>query len=96
MLDAESIGPEARCEMRCHFAYVANAFRAFVDTPEIESLAHHVDEIAPVPAAGVEDSHSGREPALEKLIEEIDVDFAELFAKTRRGISHVGQATSLE
>ncbi len=32
-----------------------------------------------MPAAGVDDPHAGRDAPLENLIEEVDVDLAELF-----------------
>jgi len=41
-------------------------------------FAEEVDEIAAVAAAGVEDVHSGSDSAAEDLIEEVDVDGAEL------------------
>jgi hypothetical protein len=43
--------------------------------------AHEVVHVTPVAAAGVEDAHTGCDPAARDLIEQVDVDIAELRAE---------------
>jgi len=52
---------------------------------DLASLAQKVDEIAPEAAARIEDTHSGMDAATEKLIEEVDINGAELLLKRRHG-----------
>src|SRR5262249_17426803 len=60
----------------------------FVDAPDIEARAHEEDEVAPGAAPGVEHLHATGDPAAEQLIEQVDVDIAELFAQARRWLHH--------
>jgi hypothetical protein len=50
-----------------------------VDGEYLASLAEQVDEVAPVAASGVDDGHAGLDVAAKDLIEEVDIDLAELF-----------------
>ena len=45
---------------------------------DVEAVREQVDEVAPVAAAGVEHAHAGRDPPAQQLVEQIDVDVAEL------------------
>ena len=50
-----------------------------VDAADVITLAQEVDEVAPRPAAGVENPHRQVKAPLEGLVEEVDVDAAEPF-----------------
>jgi len=54
-----------------------------IDGERFATLAKQVDEIPPEAAAGVEHPHSWRDVSAQNLIEEVDVNLAELFLKRR-------------
>jgi hypothetical protein len=49
-----------------------------IGAEDLVAFAEEVDEIAPGAAARVEDSHAGHDVVAKDLIEEVDVDLAEL------------------
>ena len=51
----------------------------------VELLPHQVHEVAALAAAGVEDAHFPGDAAAEELIEQVDVDVAELLAEPGGG-----------
>ncbi len=55
-----------------------DGFWILVDAGDVIAFAEKIDEVATGAAAGVEDSHAGGDVAAAKLVEEIDVDGAEL------------------
>ena len=61
-----------------------------VDAEDLEAVPEEVDEVAAAAAAGVEDAHARRDASAEQLIEDVDVDLAELGLKIR----HVASARS--
>ncbi len=52
--------------------------RVLVDGEDVVAFAEKIDEVATGAAAGIEDSHAGGNVAAEELVEEVDVDGAEL------------------
>ncbi len=48
-------------------------------------VPHEINNVSTGTAAGVQDSHSGRDAALQKLVEKIDVNLAELLLERRQG-----------
>ena len=52
-----------------------------VDAEDVVAVPEEVDEIAPAAAAGIDDTHAGRDSSTQELIEEVDVDLAELGAR---------------
>ena len=74
------IGSEDRGEVAC----ACYRFRVFIGGEHFEALLQKVNEIAPATAAGVEDTHAGRDAATEYLVEEIDVDLSELLHEAGR------------
>ena len=52
---------------------------------DLVAFAEEVDEIATGAAAGVEDTHAGVDVAAEELVEEVDVDVAELLLECGHG-----------
>ena len=59
-------------------ADVRHRRRVAIDAPALESLREQVAEVPPVAAAGVEHPRAMVEAPLEELIEEINVDVAEV------------------
>ena len=49
-----------------------------VDAGDVVAVPEEVDEIAAAAAARVDDAHAGCDPSTKELIEEIDIDLAEL------------------
>ena len=49
-----------------------------VEGEDFGVFAEQVDEVAPVATAGVEDAHAGGDVAAQDLVEDVDVDVAEL------------------
>src|SRR5262245_29417819 len=70
-----------RSELSSQLAHLSNCGRVGVGTVDFIPFAKEVDEVTPAPAAGVEDAHAGRDAAAQELIEEINVDGAELLGE---------------
>ena len=56
-----------------------HGLRVRVGAVDFVAFPEEVDEVPSAAAAGVDDTHSGRDAPLEELVEEVDVDLAELF-----------------
>jgi len=69
---------QAGIERLRELADVADSGGISVEGEDFASLAKKVDEIATVAATGVEDAHGGGDVAAQELIEDVDVDLAEL------------------
>ena len=80
-LDAEVVGRERRCEQGGEGADALDGNRVFVYAEDFASLAQKIDEVAAEAAARVDDAHARGYVAAQKLIEEVDVDSAELLLK---------------
>jgi hypothetical protein len=52
--------------------------RVRVHSEDFERMSEEIYEIAACTAAGVEDAHTRRDPAPEELVEQVDIDVAEL------------------
>ena len=64
----------------------SNAFdgaRIAVGAENFVACAQQIDEVAAGAAAGIQDSHARGDAAAQQLIEQIDVDRAELFLESR-------------
>jgi hypothetical protein len=59
----------------------------FIDCEDLAAGAEEMNEVAAVAASGVEDGHAGFDVAAQDLIEEVNVDLAELLLK---GHGHAG------
>lgn len=75
---AEVGGGQGGRELRGESADVIHGLRVGVRGEDFVALAEQVDEVATGAAAGIEDAHAGDDAAAQKLIEEIDIDLAEL------------------
>jgi len=58
-----------------------------IDGKDLVCGVHKIDEVSAAAAAGVEDSHAGLNAAAKELIEEVDVDVAELFLETSHAMN---------
>ena len=77
-LDAEVGGGESGGEKGSEFAGLPDGFGVVVVGKDFEAFAEEIDEVASGAAAGVEDGHAGEYVAAEEVVEEVDVDGAEL------------------
>src|SRR5690606_38372066 len=68
-----------------------DGFCVHIRAANIVAFPQEVDDVSTFAASGVEDAHSGRDAAFQKLVEEIDIDLAELFLERER--SHVYEAS---
>ena len=59
-------------------ADVLHARGILVDREDLATFAQQVNEVAPVSASGVKHAHAGLNVAAQDLIEDIDIDLAEL------------------
>ena len=60
-----------------------------IDGANVEALAQEIDEIPPGTAAGIADARAGRHASAQELVEQVDVDFAELRLKVSHGQASV-------
>jgi hypothetical protein len=72
-------------------AGLCDGFVILVGGEDLVAFAEKVDEIAAGAAAGVEDSHAGHDVAAKKLVEEVDVDRAELLVEGGHGFKRMIQ-----
>jgi hypothetical protein len=78
-LPAEVIFGELRGERAGERTDTRHRVGREVDAADVITLAQEVDEVASRPAAGVENPHRQVKAPPEELVEEVDVDAAELF-----------------
>jgi hypothetical protein len=76
--DAEVVGREVRGEGGGESAGLDDSFGILVGGEDLVALTKEIDEIASGAASGIEDSHAGHDVAAQDLVEEVDVDLAEL------------------
>jgi len=76
--DAEVAGREVRGEGSGESAGLGDGVGILVGGEDLVAFAEEVDEIASGTAAGIEDTHAGHDVAAQDLVEEVDVDLAEL------------------
>ena len=81
--DAEVVGGECGRKGGGEGAGLLDGCGVLVDGEDVAAFAEKIDEVAAGAAAGVEDAHAGDDVAAEEMVEEIDVDEAELFLQTR-------------
>lgn len=83
VLGAEVGGGKKRRKRGCEVSHFGDGFGIRIDAEDLIAFAEEIDEIATISAAGVEDAHSRTDVAAEKLVEEVDVDEAEVFMKSK-------------
>jgi hypothetical protein len=76
--DAEVFRGQMRGESGGESASLGDSFGTVIGAEDLVAFAEEVDEVAPRAAARVEDSHAGHDVVAKDLIEEVDVDLAEL------------------
>ena len=59
-------------------AHVVDSFGILIQREYLAPFAQQVDQVAPVAASGIEHAHAGRNVPAQNLIEDIDIDLAEL------------------
>jgi hypothetical protein len=79
--DLEVFRWQAGVERGGEIADVVDGFGVEVGGVDVAAFAEEMDEVAAVAAAGVDDAHAGSEIAAEDLVEDVDVDGAELILK---------------
>ena len=55
---------------------------------DLTSFPEEMDKVPSVPATSVEDTHPGRDISSQDLIEDVDIDLAELLLHVHRNLSH--------
>jgi len=60
-----------------------------VDSEDRTAFAEQVDQVTPVAASRLENTHACAEIAAQDLVEDVDVDLAELFLKVQLSTFHV-------
>jgi hypothetical protein len=89
--DAEVFRGKVRGESGDESAGLRDGFGILIGAEDLVALAEEVDEIAADAAPGIEDSHAGDDVAAKDLIEEVDVDRAELLLEGRHGFKRMIQ-----
>jgi hypothetical protein len=84
---AEVVCWEMRRESGGEGAGLLDGGWVMVDSEDLVAFAEEIDEIAAGAAAGIEDTHAGDDVAAEEMVEEIDVDKAELLLQSGHGSS---------
>jgi hypothetical protein len=62
-----------------------------IGAEDLVAFAEEIDEIAAGAASGVEDSHAGHDVSAKDLVEEVDVDLAELLLEGGHGFKRMIQ-----
>lgn len=81
--DAKVFGRKSGAQRCGESAGLLDRGGVLIDGEDLVSLAQKIDEVAAGAAACVEDSHAGCDVFAEELIEDVDVDGAELRLKGR-------------
>jgi hypothetical protein len=90
-LDAEVFRGQMRGESSGESAGLGDSFGTVIGAEDLVAFAEEVDEVAPRAASRVEDSHAGHDVVTENLIEEVDVDLAELLLEGGHGFKRMIQ-----
>lgn len=77
--DAEVFSGQAGVQRLGESADVVDTRGIGIDGEDPDAFAEQMDEVATVAAAGIENAHGGGEIAAQDLIEDVDIDGAELF-----------------
>ena len=85
--DAEVIGRERRIELGGECTDALHRGRILVGGGDVVAASEEVDEVATAAAAGIDDVHAGCDAPAQELVEQVDVDVAELHAQ----VVHVAQ-----
>src|SRR5205085_8260765 len=88
-LDTKALRWEARRDVSRELPHSGDGLRVLVDAPHVEARVHEKDEIPPIPAARIENLHPFGDSTAEQLIEQVNVDVAELLAQALCGLRHV-------
>ena len=91
-LDAETIGLEPRRDAHRELPHAGNHLRTLIHAPHLEPGAHEKHEVTSRATTCVENLHALRDAAAQELIEQVDVDVAELLAQVCRRLRHAGAA----
>ncbi len=94
--DAEVFRGEMGSEGGGESAGLRDCFGILIGGEDLVAFAEQVDEIAAGAASGVEDSHAGHDVAAKDLVEEVDVDLAELLVEGGHGFKRMIQDGSLD
>jgi hypothetical protein len=89
--DAEVFRGEVRGESGDESAGLRDGFGTLIGGEDLVAFAEEIDEIAAGAASGVEDSHARHDVAAKNLIEEVDVDRAELLLEGGHGFKRMIQ-----
>ena len=87
-LRSEIAGRQRGSEPRCELSNRADRRVVCIGAGHVEASAHEVHEVASAAAARVEDRHPVANASPMDLIEQVDVDIAELAAKVVGGLCH--------
>jgi hypothetical protein len=72
-------------------AGLRDGFGTLIGAEDLVAFAEEIDEIAAGAASGVEDSHAGHDVAAQELVEEVDVDLADLLVESGHGFKRMIQ-----
>ncbi len=93
-IDVRSIGSARKFsrgrrgrQPRGELAHGVDRVGVLIDGVDLAASAQQIDEVAAPAAAGVEDTVARRDSAAQQLIEQIDVDPAELGLEIHRGVN---------
>jgi hypothetical protein len=79
---------------RCReLAHVLNSLGVRVDCKHFATFTEQVNEVPAISATGVEHTHASIDISAEDLIEDVNIDLAELFLNIQRGVSTIGYST---
>ncbi len=93
-LGAEVVGRQLRRQRRGQPADRVHRSRVGIAAVDVEALAEEIHEIAAAAAAGVKDAHATLDAPAQQLIEQIDVNVAELLVKGHSGCAWMNSAAS--
>jgi hypothetical protein len=87
-LHAEVRGRQPGSQLGGELTDLLDRARRGVHRAHVEAVAEEIRQVAPGAAARIQHAHARREPALEELVEEIDVDRAEELGQLGRRQQH--------
>lgn len=82
---AKVAGRERRRERCGEAAYGLHGLRIGIDAKNLITFAEEIDEVAAGTTSSIEDPHPRHDAAAEELIEEVDIDLAELLLESEHG-----------
>ena len=78
---------QVRCKLRRQGSDVCHALWTRVYGKDFAAFAEQMDQVSSVAAASVEDTHAGSDVSSQDLIEDVDIDLAELILHVHRDFS---------